>query len=245
MLKWFLNKKEKACEVLDFSVLKTDIHSHFIPGIDDGAPDLEASITLVKKMQELGFSKVITSPHVMSDFYQNSSETILNGLADVRAELKVQNINMEIEAAAEYYIDYEFEQKIGKEKFLTFGDNYILVELSFMEAPRNLFDIIFKLQLEGYKVVLAHPERYNYYSIKDYEELISRGVLLQINLLSLIAYYSPQIKKKTEALINSGMVSLVGTDCHNMNHAELYEKCQTQKAWHDLVNSGKLLNATL
>ena len=245
MLKWFLNKKEKACEVLDFSVLKTDIHSHFIPGIDDGAPDMEASIVLIKKMQELGFSKVITSPHVMSDFYQNSSETILNGLADVRAELKVQNINMEIEAAAEYYIDYEFEQKIGKEKFLTFGDNYILVELSFMEAPRNLFDIIFKLQLEGYKVVLAHPERYNYYSIKDYEELISRGVLLQINLLSLIAYYSPQIKKKTEALINSGMVSLVGTDCHNMNHAELYEKCQTQKAWHDLVNSGKLLNATL
>lgn len=245
MLKWFLNKKEKACEVLDFSVLKTDIHSHFIPGIDDGAPDMEASITLIKKMHELGFSKVITSPHVMSDFYQNSSETILNGLADVRAELKVQNINMEIEAAAEYYIDYEFEQKIGKEKFLTFGDNYILVELSFMEAPRNLFDIIFKLQLEGYKVVLAHPERYNYYSIKDYEELISRGVLLQINLLSLIAYYSPQIKKKTEALINSGMVSLVGTDCHNMNHAELYEKCQTKKAWHDLVNSGKLLNATL
>ena len=245
MLKWFLNKKEKACEVLDFSVLKTDIHSHFIPGIDDGAPDMEASITLIKKMQALGFSKVITSPHVMSDFYQNSSEIILNGLADVRAELKLQNINMEIDAVAEYYIDYEFEQKIGKEKFLTFGDNYLLVELSFIEVPRNLFDIIFKLQLEGYKVVLAHPERYNYYSIKDYEELISRGVLLQINLLSLIAYYSPQIKKKTEALINSGMVSLVGTDCHNMNHAELYEKCQTQKAWHDLVNSGKLLNATL
>ena len=245
MLKWFLNKKEKACEVLDFSVLKTDIHSHFIPGIDDGAPDMEASITLIKKMQELGFSKVITSPHVMSDFYQNSSEIILNGLADVRAELKVQNINMDIEAAAEYYIDYEFEQKIGKEKFLTFGDNYILVELSFMEAPRNLFDIIFKLQLEGYKVVLAHPERYGYYKQEDYDNLVNRGVLLQINLLSLIGHYSPQIKKKTEQLIAKGQVSFVGTDCHNMNHAELYEKCQTKKAWHDLVNSGKLLNATL
>ena len=245
MLKWFLNKKEKACEVLDFSVLKTDIHSHFIPGIDDGAPDMEASITLIKKMQALGFSKVITSPHVMSDFYQNSSEIILNGLADVRAELKVQNINMDIEAAAEYYIDYEFEQKIGKEKFLTFGDNYILVELSFMEAPRNLFDIIFKLQLEGYKVVLAHPERYGYYKQEDYDNLVNRDVLLQINLLSLIGHYSPQIKKKTEQLIAKGQVSFVGTDCHNMNHAELYEKCQTKKAWHNLVNSGKLLNATL
>jgi len=244
MLKWF-SKKEEEFDPLDFSILKTDIHSHFIPGIDDGAPDMDTSISLIKKMQELGYSKVITSPHVMSDFYQNSSETILKGLNDVRAELKAQNINIEIDAAAEYYIDFEFEQKIGKEKFLTFGDNYILVELSFMEAPRNLFDIIFKLQLEGYKVVLAHPERYNYYSLKNYEEFTSRGVLLQINLLSLIGYYSPQIKKKTEALINVDMVSLVGSDCHNMNHAELYEKCQTQKAWHNLVNSGKLLNATL
>ena len=245
MLKWFSKKKGQECDPLNFSVLKTDIHSHFIPGIDDGSPDMETTIALIEKMQELGFEKIITSPHVMSDFYQNSSEIILKGLADVRKELKAKNIDMEIDAVAEYYIDYEFEQKIGKEKFLTFGDNYILVELSFMEAPRNLFEIIFKLQLEGYKVVLAHPERYNYYTIKDYEDFISRGVLLQINFLSLIGYYSPQVKKKTESLINSGMVSLVGTDCHNMNHAELYKKCQTQKAWHDLVDSGKLLNANL
>lgn len=245
MLKWFSKKKEEDCAPLDFSVLKTDIHSHFIPGIDDGAPDLETSISLIKKMQELGYKKVITSPHVMSDFYQNSSETILKGLADVRTELKRQNINMEIEAAAEYYIDFDFEQKIGKEKFLTFGDNYILVELSFMQAPNNLFDMIFKLQLEGYKVVLAHPERYQYYAKKDYEELVSRGVLFQINLLSLIGYYSPKIQQKTKGLIVENQVSFVGTDCHNMNHAALYEKCQTQKDWHDLVNSGKLLNATL
>ena len=245
MLKWFSKKKEEDCAPLDFSVLKTDIHSHFIAGIDDGAPDLETSIFLIKKMQELGYKKVITSPHVMSDFYQNSSETILKGLADVRAELKTQNINMEIDAAAEYYIDYDFEQKIGKEKFLTFGDNYILVELSFMQAPNNLFDMIFKLQLEGYKVVLAHPERYQYYVKKDYEELVARGVLLQINLLSLIGYYSPKIQQKTKELITENQVSFVGTDCHNMNHAALYEKCQIQKDWHDLVNSGKLLNSTL
>ena len=243
MLKWFFKNKEH--ESLNFSVLKTDIHSHFIPGIDDGSPDMETTIALIEKMQALGFKKIITSPHVMSDFYQNSSELILNGLDNVRQELKVKNINIELDAIAEYYIDYEFEQKIGKERFLTFGDNYLLVELSFIEEPRNLFDIIFKLQLEGYKVVLAHPERYNYYTMKDYEELISRGVVLQINLLSLIGYYSKQIKIKTESLINSGMIRFVGTDCHNMNHAELYEKCQTKKAWHDLVNSGQLLNATL
>jgi len=245
MLKWFSKKKEEDCAPLDFSVLKTDIHSHFIPGIDDGSPDMETSIALIKTMQQLGYKKIITSPHVMSDFYKNTSEIILRGLADVRAELQRQNINIEIAAAAEYYIDFDFEQKIGKEKFLTFGDNYILVELSFMQAPNFLFDIIFKLQMEGYKVVLAHPERYDYYDKKDYEELVIRGVFLQINLLSLIGYYSPKIQQKTKNLITLDQVSFVGTDCHNMNHAALYEKCQIQKDWHDLANSGKLLNSTL
>ena len=246
MLKWFSKKKiELELDPLDFSVLKTDIHSHFIPGIDDGSPDMETTISLIKEMQGLGFKKVITTPHVMSDFYKNTSDIILKGLTDIRSELKVQNINMEIEAAAEYYIDYDFDQKIGKEKFLTFGDNYILVELSFMEAPKNLFDIIFKLQLEGYKVVLAHPERYAFFSMDDYEELVNRGVLLQINWLSIIGYYSPQIEQKTKDLISADMVSFIGSDCHNMNHAELYKKCQTKKAWHDLNNSCKLLNNTL
>ena len=246
MLKWFSKKKiELELDPLDFSVLKTDIHSHFIPGIDDGSPDMETTISLIKEMQGLGFKRVITTPHVMSDFYKNTSDIILKGLTDIRSELKVQNINMEIEAAAEYYIDYDFEQKIGKEKFLTFGDNYILVELSFMEAPKNLFDIIFKLQLEGYKVVLAHPERYAFFSMDDYEELVNRGVLLQINWLSIIGYYSPQIEQKTKDLIAADMVSFIGSDCHNMNHAELYKKCQTKKAWHDLNNSSKLLNNTL
>ena len=246
MLKWFSKKQiEVELDPLNFSVLKTDIHSHFIPGIDDGSPDMETTIFLIKEMQGLGFKKVITTPHVMSDFYKNTSDIILKGLTDIRSELKVQNINMEIEAAAEYYIDYDFEQKIGKEKFLTFGDNYILVELSFMEAPKNLFDIIFKLQLEGYKVVLAHPERYAFFTMDDYEELVNRGVLLQINWLSIIGYYSPQIEQKTKDLIEADMVSFIGSDCHNMNHAELYKKCQTKKAWHDLNNSSKLLNNTL
>jgi tyrosine-protein phosphatase YwqE len=246
MLKWFSKKQiEVELDPLDFSVLKTDIHSHFIPGIDDGSPDMETTISLIKEMQGLGFKKVITTPHVMSDFYKNSSDIILKGLTDIRSELKVQNINMEIEAAAEYYIDYDFEQKIGKEKFLTFGDNYILVELSFMEAPKNLFDIIFKLQLEGYKVVLAHPERYAFFTMDDYEELVNRGVFLQINWLSIIGYYSPQIEQKTKDLITADMVSFIGSDCHNMNHAELYKKCQYKKVWHDLNNSYKLLNNTL
>ena len=245
MFKWLFKKIEKKYDLIDFSMLKTDIHSHFIPGIDDGSPNIDTTIRLVLEMKKLGFRKLITSPHVMSDAYDNSSEKILQGLNFVRNELKIRNIDIEIDAAAEYYIDYNFEQKIGKEMFLTFGENYLLVELSFVDAPKNLFDIIFKLQLEGYKVVLAHPERYHYFQVKDYQDLTQRGVFLQINLLSLIGYYSKEVQDKAENLIANNMVRFIGSDCHNMKHVELYKKCQTRRAWHNLHNSGKLLNSTL
>jgi len=230
MFKWLFKKIEKKHDLIDFSMLKTDIHSHFIPGIDDGSPNIDTTIRLVLEMKKLGFRKLITSPHVMSDAYDNSSEKILQGLNFVRNELKIRNIDIEIDAAAEYYIDYNFEQKIGKEMFLTFGENYLLVELSFVDAPKNLFDIIFKLQLEGYKVVLAHPERYHYFQVKDYQDLTQRGVFLQINLLSLIGYYSKEVQDKAENLIANNMVRFIGSDCHNMRHVELYKKCQTRRA---------------
>ena len=111
MLRWFSKKKDVELDPIDFSLLKTDIHSHLIPGIDDGSPNMSTTISIIKEMKSLGFSKLISSPHVMSDIYKNSSEIILQGLSDVRAELKKQNISMDIDAVAEYYIDYEFEKK--------------------------------------------------------------------------------------------------------------------------------------
>ncbi|MEE2954148.1 MAG: CpsB/CapC family capsule biosynthesis tyrosine phosphatase [Bacteroidota bacterium] len=244
MLSWFKSSKQKL-DPISFSVLKTDMHSHLIPGIDDGAQDLDSSIKIIKELSSLGFTKLITTPHIMSDFYFNTEETITNGLLRLREELEKQNIDIEIAAAAEYYIDYEFEKKLSKEKLLTFGDNYLLVEFSFIEKPKNIFDIIFKLQIDGYKIVLAHPERYAFLQEKDLEDFQNRGVLLQMNLLSLIGYYSQPIKKQAEWLIDNQMISFVGTDCHNFNQSLLYEKCQKEKSWHNLIDSDMLLNNTL
>jgi len=241
---WFFRKKKKLPKI-DFSLLSVDIHSHLIPAIDDGAKNLDSSVSMIKKMKSLGFKKLITTPHVMSDVYRNNKQDILNGLSILQEELIKQSIDIEISAAAEYYVDYEFEQKISSNNFLTFGDNYILIELSFVEPPRNILDIIFKLQMEKYKVVLAHPERYHYYNNDDYRELINRGVILQINLLSLIGYYSVEVQNKTEKMIKAGLVNLVGTDCHNMSQAELYERCQVLPSWHELINRKELINHTL
>tara|TARA_B100001113_G_scaffold90507_1_gene72462 strand:- start:4675 stop:5409 length:735 start_codon:yes stop_codon:yes gene_type:complete len=244
MLRWF-KKSSQILEPIDFSVVGVDLHSHLIPGIDDGAKDLDDSVTIIKELINQGFSKIITTPHIMSDLYKNTPETIHSGLEILKRRLANDNIEIDISAAAEYYVDYDFEQRIGNEKFLTFGEKYILIEFSFLESPRNMYDIIFKLQLEGYVVVLAHPARYQYFDLKDYESLINRGVLFQLNLLSLIGYYSNQVKTNAKLLIDNKFVSFVGTDCHNLNHARLYPKCMISKSWHELVNSGTLINSKL
>ena len=246
-MKWLYNflqnNSKKYFE--DFSIISTDIHSHLIPSIDDGSKDLETSINIIKKLSELGFKKIITTPHIMSDMYRNDSKTIIKGLKLLKQEVLKQKIDISLSAAAEYYVDYEFVQNIGKQDFLTFGNNFLLIEHSFIEAPKDFFDIIFKLQTEGYNVVLAHPERYRFYQINDYEKLIDKGVYLQLNLLSLTNYYSLNVSKKVKTMIDRKMFSFVGTDCHNQLQAELYANCIRTNLFTDLVNKNFLLNHTL
>ena len=244
MFGWF-KKTPKNLEPINFSDIRVDIHSHLIPNIDDGAKNLEDSISMIRELKKLGFSKIITTPHIMSDLYQNTPEIINSGLEKLKLALKKSNVDIEISAAAEYYVDYDFEQRIGKEKFLTLDGKHILIEFSFLEPPRNMDDIIFKLQLEGYIVVLAHPARYQYFTIDDYQSLNNRGVLFQLNLLSLTGYYSPQVKHNASLLIKNKFVSFIGSDCHNMHHAKLYYKCQSLPLWHELVNGKFLKNNTL
>ena len=163
---WFPRFKKKKLDPIDFSVLRTDIHSHLLPSIDDGSRSMEESLELISSLKELGFSKLITTPHIMSDYYKNTAKIIKEGLNNVRNALNKSNIQISIDAAAEYYIDFDFQQQIDKKEFLVFGNKYILVELPFIHEPNELKEIIFNLQINGYNVVLAHPERYSYYILK-------------------------------------------------------------------------------
>ncbi len=243
-----LFKKNTRLKVpVDLSVLGCDMHSHFIPGIDDGAKTMEDSVQLITEMHQLGYRKVITSPHIMSDFYRNTPEIILGGLELVRAALKAAAVPIRVEAAAEYYLDYDLERKLDEEKLLTFGDNYVLFEVSFLNAPENLFHVIFKMQTLGYKPVLAHPERYNFWhtDFSKYENLVEKGVKLQLNLNSLTGYYSMATKKIAEQMIDRNMISFLGTDCHHMGHVNLLKNVVYEQHLQKLIESGTLLNNTL
>jgi len=240
-------KREAMLAPADLSVLGADIHSHFIPGIDDGSQSLEQSIELLTAMSELGYRKVVTTPHSMADGYKNTPDIILPGLEKLRAEVKRVGLNMEVEAAAEYYLDHELEKKIGDGTVLTFGDKLLLFELPFLSEPNALAQVVFHMQTQGYRPVLAHPERYGFWhnDFAKYESLKDRGVLFQLNMIALAGAYGPQAKQIAERLIDAGHYELVGSDCHHMGHIEAMKNTLTRPYLHKLLASGKLMNAGL
>jgi protein-tyrosine phosphatase len=244
----FLKQKPEEAEGLDLSWLGADMHSHLIPGIDDGSKTMDESILLLQRLEEFGLRKVITTPHIMSEYYRNTPEIIGLGLEDLRRAATQAGIGLEIQAAAEYYMDEIFLEKVQSgEELLTFGDNYILVETGFINKPQMLLDIIFHLEMAGYKPVLAHPERYQYLLIdkKLQEELIERKLIFQVNLLSLTGFYSKPVKDFGEMLIESGAVSFLGTDCHNPRYLDMLVTLPKNQKMYSKIKQMKWINSEL
>lgn len=243
-----LFRKSQSGEPVDLALLHTDMHSHFIPGIDDGAKTMKDSLELLRGMEELGYKKVITTPHIMGDFFRNTTEIISTGLEQVRNAAKAEGLEIEIDAAAEYYFDYDLETKVKSQRLLTFGLDYLLFEVSYMNAPDNLEAFIFLLQTSGYKPVLAHPERYPFWyskNLENYEKLKDKGVYFQLNINSLTGHYSIAAKRIAEQMIEKGWYEFLGSDCHHSGHIELMKKVRKEEGLQKLFASGKLLNNTL
>jgi len=238
---WFSGKQAKTISIT------TDIHSHLLPGIDDGVQTIDESLEVIRSFVNLGFNKLITTPHIMSDYYKNTPNIIRSKLAEVKEALVNANIQIEIEAAAEYYLDEYFYSLINNdEEILTFGNNYVLFETSFTVEPLILKEVIFKLNSKGYKPVFAHPERYQYLQENKQllKELIDQGLLFQLNMLSLTGYYSKNVQKMAVDLIKKDAIAFVGSDCHNMNQAQFLKNAYSNKFAHQL-NFNKLLNHKL
>jgi protein-tyrosine phosphatase len=243
----FFSKKNTTPLIQDFSCIGTDMHSHLIPGIDDGAKNIAESINLISELKNLGYSKIITTPHIMSDYYKNTPEIIHHGLDLVRADIEKFGLNIHIEAAAEYYIDYDFQQKIGREEFMTMGEKYMLFEFSYFSPPQEMFQIIFDLQSLGYKTILAHPERYTYWHNNPsvFEDFKNRSVYLQLNLLSLAGEYTLPVKKIAEKLIQMDMYDFAATDLHNSHQIDSLKTVLLNKHFASLIESGRLQNRNM
>ncbi|WP_130734314.1 tyrosine-protein phosphatase [Flavobacterium sp. J27] len=197
-----------------------DIHSHILPGIDDGAKTIDDTEYLMKQMLDFGFQKAIATPHTMNTVWENTKETIEATKTKVEKELPVESNRLHLNCASEYFMDDRFVDRFQTESLLTLKDNYVLVEMSYLNAPIQLFDILFELQLKGYQPVLAHPERYTFFhsNFKEYEKLKKVGCLFQLNLLSIVGYYGKEVSNVAEKLLAQDLINFTGSDIHHKNH---------------------------
>lgn len=242
MFNWF-KKKDIAAHQL----LTVDIHSHLLPQLDDGVKDLEEAERIVSYFHGLGYRKLITTPHVMNDIYRNTPSGIREKLELLRAHLAAKKIPVEIEAAAEYYLDENLMAMLEADQpLLTIGRNYILFETNFITEPFNLKEFIFLASSKGYKLILAHPERYLYMhgNFAKAQDLLDRGVLFQLNISSITGYYSKSVQHMALKYIDRGWVHWLGSDCHHLKHATLVEKTMTTKYFRKAL-SLPLLNNSL
>jgi protein-tyrosine phosphatase len=241
--------KKKSAVNVDLSVLATDMHSHLLPGIDDGSPDDATSLMLMKGLQQLGYRHFITTPHIMWDVHQNDATSIGNAHKQLQLALQQDGLNTPIRAAAEYFLDDHFDRLLEQNvPLLTIKDNWVLVEFSFVAPPRNLKETLFELQIKGYKPILAHPERYSYLvSNKEmYDELKEAGCYFQLNLLSLTGYYGKGTNDLAHYLIKKKYIDLLGTDLHHERHLDaLRSSSSLMNGVKSLLDSGSILNASL
>jgi len=241
MFNFFKTKKTEE-NIHNSLPVSTDIHSHILPGIDDGSPDVESSLVLIKGMMDLGIRKFIATPHIIGDLYRNTPQTINTALEETKAACKKAGMNAELSAAAEYMIDDYFLELLKKKSpLLTLHKNILLTEISYSTPPVNLEAITATIIAEGYKPILAHPERYHFYHYNPdiYYHLKEMGFHLQVNLLSLTGYYGKGVKKAARFLIQKNLASLVGTDLHHKYHLAAFNDPKNQAVIHEILGSRK------
>lgn len=243
----FLFKKKPVVET-DLSWLGTDLHSHLLPGIDDGSTDINNSIEWLKGFQSLGFKKVITTPHVFWEVYPNTIEIILSKKEQLEKAISEAGLQIAFGAAAEYFIDEHFQQELRrKQPLLTLHKNIVLVEFSMITAPMDLLDVFFEMQLQGYQPLIAHPERYIYLHGRKafFDKLKDSGCLFQLNLLSLTTYYGTAVQELADYLLKRDLYDYAGTDLHGEKHLRALQTLAASPLYALLKDSSQIKNHLL
>jgi len=209
------NKKKFLIDYLDGFI---DIHNHILPGIDDGAKTVAESISLIKSFSNLGVKKFIATPHIMHNYYPNNADTIYRSLSLLKNELLVNDLKeISITVSAEHMIDANFETILENGDIMPLKKNYLLVEMSYLQASINFNAAIQKIATHRYFPILAHPERYVYLQnrLGKYKAYKERGILFQLNLLSLSDFYGKEVQQAALKLLDLGLLDFVASDVHN------------------------------
>ncbi|HCT83923.1 MAG TPA: hypothetical protein DF296_01865 [Candidatus Margulisbacteria bacterium] len=201
-----------------------DLHSHILPGLDDGPQTEAESITMIKCMDKLGFKHIVASPHYIQGLYENSSDIVSSAVKNIWSRFEENNISTQIISANEVFIDSVFNDSGEMADFHVCGRKcpFILLEAPFNSFMiETLYNIIFELTNKQVKVILVHPERsmelVRHFHL--FEELVARDVKLQVNLMSLIGAYGNHSRMVAEKLLEENMVFGIGSDIHTVKQA--------------------------
>ena len=236
-------KKRAPVELTDFLPMQIDLHSHILPGIDDGSPDIETSLKLIKGLYDLGIRRSIATPHIIGDLYRNTPAIIGEALAHTRKACTAAGVDIDLHAAAEYMLDDYFMDLLeSKEPLLTIHSNIILTEQSYAMPNNNLEEILFKILTEGYQPIMAHPERYNFYhsDYSNFHRLKELGFLLQVNLLSFTGYYGAPATKAAKYIMENRLASYVSTDLHHARHLAAFQDKENLQLFKKYIGNQEL-----
>lgn len=220
----FFFRKNKPLLASLFSNGYHDIHNHLLPGVDDGSTDVTTSKNLFEKMNHMGITSCVMTPHIMSQVWENTKEGLSTTFDSLNQNVFFQDKNIHL--GAEYMLDDQFRSHLYNSPLLTIKDDFVLIEMSYHQPPLQLYDFLFEIQVEGYRPILAHPERYNFYHgrMEDYKKLKKAGCFFQLNLLSVTGYYGYPAAKTAEILLGAGMYDFTGTDIHHERHLEAFSQ---------------------
>ena len=242
MMRWFrFGKKRKDPALpglsLEENPIRTELHNHLVPGVDDGVDTLDETLTVLRQYEAWGYERVVITPHVMSGYYPNTEADLLEKADEIRRAAEADGLSIQVRVAAEYFLDETLVERAKKGPLLTLGGAFLLVETDFMQRPMDFERNIFELQVRGYQIVLAHPERYAYLhrDPSQYDDLRTRGIRFQVNLFSMVGHYGDAVYHFARRLIKKGDVDFIGSDLHGPRHLPVMEKALTSPLYREAV----------
>ena len=215
-----------------------DIHNHILPGIDDGAKTVKESVDLIRGFSEMGITNLVATPHIMSNLYPNTKETISASMDFLTNEMVSNDLkDISIEAAAEHMIDENFEELLERGGVMPMRKQYLLVEMSYLQASINFDNATQSIMKKGFFPILAHPERYGYWHTNKskYSAYKKKGIQYQLNILSLSDYYGPEVHNVALNLLDHGLFDYIATDIHRTEQIDYLKEIQIKASLLDGV----------